>query len=60
MNQSISISPDGTKYPLPGQEEYKKELARIGKLVGRARKRDRKLLWSWGWLCRLRHGGYHC
>ena len=44
MNQSISISPDGTKYPLPGQEEYKKELARIGKLVGRAREKGQEIV----------------
>jgi nucleotide sugar dehydrogenase len=44
MNQSISTSPDGTKYPLPGQEEYKKELARIGKLVGRAREKGQEIV----------------
>jgi nucleotide sugar dehydrogenase len=44
MNQSISISPDGMKYPLPGQEEYKKELARIGKLVGRAREKGQEIV----------------
>jgi nucleotide sugar dehydrogenase len=44
MNQSISISPDGTKYELPGQEEYKKEFVRIGKLVTQARKKGQEIV----------------
>ena len=47
MNQPISISPDGVKYPLPKEEDYKKEMARIEKLVAHAQKRDRRLLSSW-------------
>ncbi len=44
MEQAISISPDGTKYPLPGQEEYKKEFIRIGKLVAKAREKGQEIV----------------
>ena len=44
MNQPISISPDGVKYPLPKEEDYKKEMARIEKLVAQARKKGQEIV----------------
>ncbi|PKN69646.1 MAG: GDP-mannose dehydrogenase [Deltaproteobacteria bacterium HGW-Deltaproteobacteria-12] len=44
MNQPISISPDGIKYPLPKDEDYKKEIARIEKLVAQARKKKQEIV----------------
>lgn len=44
MNQSVSISPDGMKYPLPVQEEYKKEFVRIKRLVDQARKKGQEIV----------------
>jgi UDP-N-acetyl-D-glucosamine dehydrogenase len=44
MNQLISISPDGIKYPLPKEEDYKKEIARIEKLVVQARKNGQEIV----------------
>ena len=44
MNQPISISPDGIKYPLPKEEDYKKEMARIEKLVAQARKKGQEIV----------------
>jgi nucleotide sugar dehydrogenase len=44
MNQPISISPDGVKYPLPKEEDYKKEMARIKKLVVNARKKGQEIV----------------
>ena len=44
MNQPISISPDGVKYPLPKEEDYKKEMARIKKLVAQARKKGQEIV----------------
>ena len=44
MNQPISISPDGIKYPLPKEEDYKKEIARIEKLVAQARKKGQEIV----------------
>jgi nucleotide sugar dehydrogenase len=44
MNQLISISPDGIKYPLPKEEDYKKEIARIEKLVAQARKNGQEIV----------------
>jgi UDP-N-acetyl-D-glucosamine dehydrogenase len=44
MNQPISISPDGIKYPLPRQEDYKKEIDRIKKLVAQARKKNQEIV----------------
>jgi UDP-N-acetyl-D-glucosamine dehydrogenase len=38
MAEQFSVSPDGTRYPLPKKEEYKQELIRIEKLVKQARK----------------------
>jgi len=44
MNRLISISPDGIKYPLPKEEDYKKEIARIEKLVVQARKNGQEIV----------------
>lgn len=44
MNQPISISPDGIEYPLPGKEEYEKEIARIEKLAAQARKKKQEIV----------------
>ena len=44
MNQLISISPDGIKYPLPREEDYKKEIARMEKLVAQARKNGQEIV----------------
>jgi len=44
VNQPISISPDGIKYPLPKEEDYKKEIARIEKLVTQARKKGQEIV----------------
>lgn len=44
MNQLISISPDGIKYPLPKEEDYKNEIDRIEKLVARARKKGLEIV----------------
>ena len=38
MNSQVSISPDGVKYPLPKDEDYRAEFDRIKKLVGKAQK----------------------
>lgn len=44
MNQSVSVSPDGVKYPLPKEQDYKKEISRIEKLVARARKKGQEIV----------------
>lgn len=44
MNQLISISPDGIKYPLPKEEDYKNEIDRIEKLVAKARKKGLEIV----------------
>ena len=44
MNQLISISPDGIKYPLPREEDYKKEIAWMEKLVAQARKNGQEIV----------------
>ncbi len=44
MTKSVSISPDGTVYPLPTDKEYAGELARIEKLVSRARKKGQEIV----------------
>jgi len=44
MNQLISISPDGIKYPLPREEDYKKEIARMEKLVAQARNNGQEIV----------------
>jgi UDP-N-acetyl-D-glucosamine dehydrogenase len=44
MNRPISVSPDGVKYLLPKKEDYKKEIARIEKLVAQARKKKQEIV----------------
>ncbi len=44
MNQPVSISPDGVKYPLPQADDYKTENARITKLVAQARKKKQEIV----------------
>jgi nucleotide sugar dehydrogenase len=44
VNNPISISPDGVKYPLPKEEDYKKEIIRIEKLVAHARKKGQEIV----------------
>ncbi len=44
MNQLISISPDGTKYPLPKEEDYRKEMIRMETLVAQARKKRQEIV----------------
>ncbi len=44
MSRSVSISPDGVKYPLPQDKDTKKEIARIDKLVARARKKGQEIV----------------
>ncbi|HBE44882.1 MAG TPA: GDP-mannose dehydrogenase [Deltaproteobacteria bacterium] len=39
-----SISPDGTQYPLPTEEDYKKEYIRVEKLVADARKKNQEIV----------------
>lgn len=44
MDQFVSISPDGIRYSLPKPEDYKSEIARIEKLVVRARKKGQEIV----------------
>lgn len=44
MDTLISITPDGTKYPLPKEEDYSIELARIEKLVIEARGKGQEIV----------------
>ncbi len=44
MSQLYSISPDGTQYPLPTEEDYKKEYLRIEGLVTDARKKGQEVV----------------
>ena len=44
MDQNFSLAPDGTRYPLPKEEDYKKEFARIEKLVKVARARGQEIV----------------
>ncbi len=44
METRTSISPDGTAYPLPGEEDYRSELARIEELVGKARVKGQEIV----------------
>lgn len=38
MNNLVSVSPDGIKYPLPKDEDYERELKRIQKLAAKAKR----------------------
>jgi hypothetical protein len=44
MTHNISTAPDGTKYKLPTPQDYKKEFARIEKLVSRAKKNNQEII----------------
>jgi nucleotide sugar dehydrogenase len=44
MNQGISLSPDGIKYPLPKKEDYEKELNRARKLVKKAKRKGQEIV----------------
>ncbi len=44
METHTSVSPDGTAYPLPKEEEYRSELARIEKLVKGAREKGQEIV----------------
>ena len=42
-----SISPNGEKFKIPDEEDYKKEYQRLEDLAKRTAKRGRRLWWSW-------------
>lgn len=44
MNQPVSISPDGVKYPLPKADDYKTEIARVTKRIAQARKKKQEIV----------------
>jgi nucleotide sugar dehydrogenase len=44
MSQQFSVSPDGTKYPLPNPEDYSKEFERLKILVEEARQKDMEIV----------------
>ncbi len=44
MPQLYSVSPDGTKYPLPKQSDYRKEFTRIEKLAAKAKKNNQEIV----------------
>ncbi len=44
MTEQFSVSPDGTKYPLPTEEDYKQEYLRIEKLVADARQKGQEIV----------------
>ncbi|MEO0271938.1 MAG: nucleotide sugar dehydrogenase [candidate division WOR-3 bacterium] len=44
MNQNVSIAPDGTKYPLPTDSDYKQEFIRIKKLVEEAKQKGQEIV----------------
>lgn len=44
MTQQFSVSPDGTKYPLPTEEDYKKEFERVNALVEEARRKGQEIV----------------
>ena len=44
MPQPYSVSPDGTKYPLPKQSDYRKEFTRIEKLAAKAKKNNQEIV----------------
>jgi len=44
MTQQFSVSPDGTKYPLPTEEDYKKEFERVKALVEEARRKGQEIV----------------
>jgi nucleotide sugar dehydrogenase len=44
MERLASVGPDGVEYPLPGEEEYRKEFDRIAALVTDARNAGREIV----------------
>ena len=44
MNQQFSVSPDGTEYPLPAQDDYAKEFERLKKLAEEARQKGMEIV----------------
>ncbi len=44
MAEQFSISPDGTKYPLPKQSDYSREFTRIEKLVAKAKQKNQEIV----------------
>jgi UDP-N-acetyl-D-glucosamine dehydrogenase len=44
MNNSVSVSPDGIKHPLPKDEAYQKEFARIQKLAAQAKRNGQEIV----------------
>jgi nucleotide sugar dehydrogenase len=44
MEQTFSLSPDGTHYPLPSPEDYGRELARVEGLVAEAKGRGQEIV----------------
>lgn len=44
MDRLVSLSPDGTAYPLPKEDQYKAEFERIEKLVQEARGRGQEIV----------------
>ena len=44
METRTSVSPDGTAYPLPKEEDYQAELARVEQLVEQARARGQEIV----------------
>ncbi len=43
-HESVSVSPSGEAFPIPGQEDYKRELARLKTLVAGQRKLNREIV----------------
>jgi len=43
MTEQFSVSPDGTKYPLPTEEDYKREFERVKALVEDAKLQNKIL-----------------
>ncbi len=44
MTEQFSISPDGMKYPLPKDDDYKQEFVRIEKLVAQAKEKGQEIV----------------
>lgn len=44
MTQQFSIDPAGNRYPLPTEQDYKKEIARLKKIVDRERTQKREIV----------------
>jgi UDP-N-acetyl-D-glucosamine dehydrogenase len=44
LDRLVSVSPDGTVYPLPKEDEYKAEFERVEKLVQEARGRGQEIV----------------